>query len=206
MALASVIEGPEAQQQALGAAQAFEALMRLDPTDERGPRFYLQALLDAGDLKRALAFLRKQHSENPRDVQIVASLGMVSSKAGRFEEALSWYEKRAALLPKEAKARYLIGTLCWQHLYKNATVNGTERIRLSDRGLLALRQAMSLDPRDIDTLTYINLLYRERALGQTDAAAREQDLAQAQKYYQDAMERIRVRGAASRTTAPGERP
>ena len=186
---------PNAKQYAERAIAGFRHYMALEPSDERGPRFYLQTLLDSGRHGEALAFLKKQHRDNPRDVKIVASLGAVSSKAGKFSEALKWYEKRASLLPTEAKARYLIGTLCWQHLYKNTSVASAERVALSDRGLVALRQAIKLQPRYAEALTYINLMYRERAKGQTDDAAREADMVQARKYYKAALEIMKARQA-----------
>ena len=193
---------PSAKQYAKNAIAGFRRFMTLDPADERGPRFYLQTLLDSGRHGEALEFLKKQHQANPRDVKVVASLGAVSSKAGKFSEALKWYEKRASLLPKEAKARYLIGTLCWQHLYKNTTVAATERVALSDRGLVALDQAIKLQPRYVEALTYINLLYRERAKGQTDEAVKEADMAQARKYHKQALELMKGRNATRKKPGP----
>ena len=192
---------PSGKQYAEQAIAGFRRYMTLDPSDERGPRFYLQTLLDSGRHGEALVFLKKQHLANPRDVQIVASLGAVSSKAGKFSEALKWYEKRASLLPTEAKARYLIGTLCWQHLYKNTAVSNTERVALSDRGLAALRQAIKLQPRYAEALTYINLLFRERSKGQASEAARDADMAQARIYHKQALALMKDRGAKKRAAA-----
>ncbi len=192
---------PSAKQYAEQAIAGFRRFMALEPADERGPRFYLQTLLDSGRHGEALAFLKKQHRQNPRDVKIVASLGAVSSKAGKFFEALKWYEKRASLLPTEAKARYLIGTLCWQHLYKNTTVSAADRVALSDRGLIALRQAIKLQPRYAEALTYVNLLYRERAKGQADDAAREADMALARKFHQRALKMMKARAIKKKAAA-----
>ena len=184
---------PRGKTYAEQAIRGFQRYMALEPSDERGPRFYLQTLLDSGRSAEALAFLNKQHQANPRDVKIVASLGAVSSKAGKFDEALKWYEKRAALLPTEAKARYLIGTLCWQHLYKNSTVSDSQRVALADRGLVALREALKLQPRYAEALTYINLLYRERSKGQNDEALRDADMAEARKYHKQALKLMKAR-------------
>lgn len=194
MALAAMASGDDADRHATGAAAAFKALMALDATDERAPRYYLQTLMDANKLEEALAFLKAQHKANPRDVKTVSSLGLVSSRAGRFEEALGWYEKRATLLPGEAKAQYLIGTLCWKRLYKNDRVLGVDRVRLADRGLAALDRALKIDAEYAEALTYKNLIYRERARGHDDEKARERDMAQARSYYKQAMALIKARG------------
>lgn len=176
----------EAARFAHQAAEAFARYMRLRPLDERGAKFYLQALLDGGRLEEAYGFLKEQHARSPRDLKVVVSLGMVASKLGRFADALRWYELRAALRPEEAEAHYLVGTLCWQHLYKNEAVAGPERVALADRGIAALRRAIRQRPPYPEALTYVNLLYRERAKGQSDPAARERDLAEARRIYQQA--------------------
>jgi tetratricopeptide (TPR) repeat protein len=191
MSLAAQTEGPTSAGFSDRASKAFARYMKLAPEDERGPKFYLQVLLDAGQLKQALRFLEQQHRQNPGDLRVVSSLGMVASKAGDFAGALKWYEKRAALLPSEPTARYLVGTLCWEHLYKNTGVVGAERVKIADRGIAALERALELQPGYAEAMTYINLLYRERAKGHSDDAARERDMEQARRYYQRALELLK---------------
>lgn len=192
MALAALASPPESERHWAGAAAAFKVLMRIAPTDDRAPRYYLQVLMDANKLEEALVFLKAQHKANPRDVKTVSSLGLVSSRAGRFDEALGWYEKRAALLPDEAKAHYLIGTLCWKRLYKNDRVLGVNRIRLADRGLAALDRALTIQPDYAAALTYKNLLHRERARGHEDEQAKAKDMEKARAYYKRAMALIKA--------------
>ena len=116
-----------------------------------------------------------------------------SSKAGRFADALKWYERRASLLPREAQARYLIGTACWEHLHENAKVSAAERQRIADRGIKALEGAVELRPGYVEALTYINLLYRERALAHPEGGERERDRRRADKYHQRALRLLRER-------------
>ena len=201
MALRNASEGKAADRYAAKAIAAFSRYMELRPGDERGTKFYLQMLLDSGRNDAALRFLERQHRDNPRDVKIVSSLGVVSSKVGRFSDALKWYEKRAALLPTETKARYLIGTLCWEHLYKNDAVVTIKRIEIADRGIAALQQALKLQKDYAEALTYINLLYRERAKGQTDPGAKEKDMAAARSYYKQAIKLIKAARARARSGA-----
>ncbi len=175
------------------AERAFGRFIALRPDDERGPKFYLQVLVDGGRFDEALTFLRRQHRQRPRDLKVVASLGLVSSKAGRFAEALKWYERRASLLPREAQARYLIGTACWEHLHDNAQVTAAERQRIANRGIKALEDAVGLRSRYVEALTYINLLYRERALAHPAGGARERDRRRADEYHQRALRLLRQR-------------
>lgn len=169
------------------ALKAFSRYIALKPSDRRGRKYYLQVLLDAERFDGALDFLGKRHEKHPKDLEIISALGMVSSRANRFEDALKWYEKRATLTPQAAKPLYLVGTLCWQHLHKNKGVVGVERIRIADRGLRALGEALRLKADYVEALTYSNLLYRQRALGHEDEAAKAIDLKKAQQLYEQAL-------------------
>jgi tetratricopeptide (TPR) repeat protein len=169
------------------AIEAFSRYMKLNSRDERGPRYYLQVLIDTGQWDKAEAFLLARHREHPKNVEVISTLGALNSKAGRFEKALTWYERQAALEQKEPKPSYLIGTLCWQHLHKNAAVAHERRIVIANRGITALKHALSLRTDHIEALTYLNLLFRERALGQADPQAQAADLQQAQRYYERAL-------------------
>jgi len=193
MSLAATSPKPTATSFASKAIAAFRRFKRLAPGDERGPKFYLQALLDAGRTGEALGFLEQQHIANPKDVTIVSSLGAVSSRAGQFENALKWYEKRASLLPGEPKPWYLVGTLCWEHLYKNSAVVGAERVRVADRGIQALQKTVSMRADSAnEALVYINLLFRERAKGQDDPVMRDHDMRQAHQYHEQAVKALKA--------------
>ena len=198
LAAASAAPGASAGKHARRAVEAFARFRELRPWDERGSKFYLQGLIDSAQLDRALAFLEDEHKKSPGDVKIVASLGMVSSRAGRFESALRWYEKRAELLPADASARYVIGTLCWEKLYKNESLVGAERVKIADRGIASLEAALGIQKLYPEALTYVNLLYRERAKGQSDPAAAERDLSQARSAYARAVEQLKQRQAAEK--------
>jgi tetratricopeptide (TPR) repeat protein len=202
MALGSTQRPPASERSALRASRAFARFMELAPRDERGPRFYLQCLLDAGRTDEAIAFLRRQHEKNPRDLATIASLGAVCSRAGRADEALAWYEKRAALLPGEAKAHYLVGTLLWERLHRDESLSGAERVRLAERGLRAVDAALRLQPGSVETLVYRGLLLRERARGRPDETSRKRDLEEAERSRAQALERM-GRGAKGAAATPG---
>jgi tetratricopeptide (TPR) repeat protein len=191
------------QQLLLRGAKAFRRYMVLNPSDGRGARFYLKTLLDAGRTKEATAFLEAEHKKRPRDVSVVQSLGMVASKAGRFADALRWYEKRAALEPRDPKARYLVGTLVWEHLYhKRGKVTGKQRVEIADRGIAALKKAIALQPRYVEAVTYVNLLLRERARGHDDEAQRKRDVAEADKWHARAKKMMAAQSQAAATSSP----
>ncbi|MCA9673240.1 MAG: tetratricopeptide repeat protein [Myxococcales bacterium] len=196
----------EKQTLLLRGAKAFRRYMVLSPSDGRGARFYLKTLLDAGRTKEATTFLEAEHKKRPRDVSVVQSLGMVASKAGRFEDALRWYEKRAALEPRDPKARYLVGTLVWEHLYhKRGKVIGKTRVDIANRGIVALKKAIALQPSYVEAVTYVNLLLRERALGHDDEAAKKADVAEADKWHKRAQQMLAAQSSASARAADDDK-
>ncbi|MFH1130692.1 MAG: tetratricopeptide repeat protein [Pseudomonadota bacterium] len=185
MALASSHQDQVCAQKATA---AFVQYMRLRPKDERGPKYYLQILLDSGHYNEARQFLEQRYRARPNDLKNIIALGMVNSRAGDFEQALKWYAKGADLQPKEPQPQYVIGTLCWKQLYKNSTIHDATRIKIADQGISALEKALKLQPDYVEALTYANLLYRERAKGQTDPIAKKKDLRKAELYYKRALE------------------
>ncbi|MBI5479336.1 MAG: tetratricopeptide repeat protein [Deltaproteobacteria bacterium] len=191
---------PPNQQVAKDAIDAFNRYLKLRPADEKIRQIMIQTLIDSGRYDDALNFFKAKLAENPKDLEAIKALGVISSKAGRFEDGLGWYERRAQVTPNDPEAFYAIGTLCWERLYQRSDKAGEERIKLADRGIAALKHAVELKPKYVEAITYINLLYRERALGQGDEEERAKDLEQARYFHQTA---LGLRGLA---TQPASQP
>src|SRR6185295_9730334 len=88
----------------------------------------------------------------------------------------------------KADALYTIGVLSWRRIANHPMVVGDERAKIADQGIAALQKADQIRPEHQATLTYMNLLYRERANGSDDSWARAVDQATAQIYYKHALE------------------
>jgi tetratricopeptide (TPR) repeat protein len=176
--LSSFVPGdtsPPNQAEAKAAIDSFNQYLSRRPDDEKTRQLMIQTLIDSGRYDDALAFFTKKLETQPKDLESIKALGVISSKAGRFEEGLKWYERRAAVTPTDPEAYYAIGTLCWERLYQRSDKMGQARIDIADRGITALKQAITLKPKYVEAITYVNLLYRERSLGhhvqpQTDPA------------------------------------
>ena len=164
---------PPNQQEAKEAIDAFNRYLALRPADEKTRQIMIQTLIDSGRYDDALNFFKAKLDKNPKDLEAIKALGVISSKAGRFEDGLKWYERRAEVTPTDPEAFYAIGTLCWERLYQRSDKAGEARLAVADRGIAALKKAMDLKPKYVEAITYVNLLYRERALGHV---AKEIDL------------------------------
>jgi tetratricopeptide (TPR) repeat protein len=179
---------PPNQQVAKDCIDAFNRYLKLRPNDEKIRQIMIQTLIDSGRYDDALNFFKAKLEQNPKDLEAIKALGVISSKAGRFDDGLGWYERRTQVTPNDPEAFYAIGTLCWERLYQRSDKAGEERVKLADRGIVALKRAVELKPKYVEAITYVNLLYRERALGQPEESEeRAKDLEQARYFHQMAL-------------------
>ena len=85
-------------------------------------------------------------------------------KKGDFTKALDYFEKRANMDPSNKEAWYTLGVNCWARSYHGGlAVSQEEREQVVDKGIQALEKALAIDPNYFDALSYINLIYREKA-------------------------------------------
>ena len=169
------------------AIQEFESYIVQKPGDERGRQYLVQTFVDTNRYNDAVAYFKPEVDRTPPVLEAVTTLGLIASKTGRIDDALTWYERRIELNPNDPDARYNLGVLIWDHLHSHVALVGDARLRLADRGLESLKQAREMRPHGADAYTYTNLLYRERAAGEPDLPHADYDTAQANRFQQMSM-------------------
>jgi len=167
---------------------AFERYLQLRPDEERARVFLIQTFVDTGRYEDAVTFFKPMVEANPPDGEALTTLGIIASKTGRYEDAKGWYEKRIAVEPDNAEARLALGVLLWDYLHTHAELTGEDRIALADVAINHLGEAIRVKPNAPNAYTYTNLVYRERAVGQTDEEKKQKDLEQATKFYNQAQQ------------------
>jgi len=196
------LKDPRNDEHAQGAIRAFQEYMKRYPDDNRARDWLLSTYIDSGHYEGALDYFRQKYDKDPTDMQALAQLAQINAQAGNFEEANKWHQTRAKAetsVDGKADAWYSMGVLDWRRLNNRASVQGSERARIADEGLYALQQADATRKDHQATITYTNLLYRERAMAHEAGIARIVDLASAQLYYKRAVD------IARRTpSAPGQ--
>ena len=55
---------------------------------------------------------------NPSDLLAMSGLIQVYTRWNRLEEALQWYQQRAALAASDAEAQYAVGVFIWSQLFQ----------------------------------------------------------------------------------------
>jgi tetratricopeptide (TPR) repeat protein len=189
------------------AAKAIENLkIYLDafPDDKRAREFLVSMYLATDRFDDAIAFYQQRLQADPKDTKAIQSLAAMYFKKGDFDKAVEWLQKRAALEPNNPEAYLMIGVQAWDRSYHYPDIDPATRAKIVDMGLEALDKALKMKPDNFDALTYINLLYREKAKVETDPAKQEEDIATADKYREQALELRKKSLATTPTPEPGK--
>ena len=128
--------------------------------------------------------------------------------AGKFDDAIKWYRRVIevdTVTDTKADTFARIGILQWRRLNNHPEVASVARLKIADEGIDALQQANELRAGHPNTLTYWNLLYRERALASEASYARAIDTASALAYQKQAMDAMKAAQAASNSSG-GQAP
>jgi tetratricopeptide (TPR) repeat protein len=161
-------EHPKDKDYAAKGLAAFEHTLELTPPDaetrEKTEKFYLSFLDSAGEKDKAIAYLEKQLASRPNDLALINQIATLYQKKGDFSKALEYFEKRANMDSTNKEAWYTLGVNCWARSYKGGLeVSQEEREMVVEKGINALDKALAIDPNYFDALSYINLIYREKA-------------------------------------------
>ena len=186
---------------------AFEKTLELTAPDaevrEKTERFYLSFLDSAGDKDKAIAYLEKQLAARPNDLALINQIATLYQKKGDFTKALDYFEKRANMDPTNKETWYTLGVNCWARSYHGGvTVGQEEREQVVEKGIKALDKALAIDPNYFEALSYINLIYREKAkalatVGKNEEAG--QAYAKADEYQKRAIDLRKAQAAKAKS-------
>lgn len=162
--------------------------------------------------KKALDGFNAVLAKDPNDLTALKQVASINFNIKKLDAAKEYQKKVIALSPNDAEAHYTIGVVDWMKAYKNTvailaadglTDDGNGNVKktkgacqklqaantdLVAEGLQYLMKAVELNPTYDDAMTYLNLMYRQKAnLECGDDAARKADLAQADDWNNKAM-------------------
>jgi tetratricopeptide (TPR) repeat protein len=152
--------------------QAIDHLTRFliyEPDDEDAKNQLLTVYLSAERYEDAAKFFEEEFKKRSSDPAVASRLaqilGMVYAKKGDFESSLEWYKKRAEIEKDNPEALYTIGVLCWDKVYKaGITMDLEKRKELVEMGMDYLKRAAELREDYFEATSYINLMYRQKAI------------------------------------------
>jgi tetratricopeptide (TPR) repeat protein len=183
------------------ALDAFRELGHLTPDDPRGKQLYVQTLFDAERYRDLESMYLDRLKKKPNDRQALHALVQVYSRWGRWRDAVHWARQRARQNPRDVEAHYSAAVMLYNVLAEkggsgdNASydprptaapdqpppnlgpddIAGAERVQLAEAGIEHLEQALKVRPNNAEAMTYLGLLYRQRAIGMFEAPSRWQE-------------------------------
>ena len=153
------------------ASEALKNLKRYlqqHPDNEDAKNYLLTVYLGSERYDEAATFFEDELKAKGSDPAVASKLmqiiGMIYAKKGDFDTSLEWHKKRADLEKDNPEILYTIGVLCWDKVYHGGlTIDLDRRQQLIDMGLDYLNRASSLRPNYFEAVSYVNLMYREKA-------------------------------------------
>lgn len=135
----------------------------------------------------AIDEFNKVLEKTPNDVTSLAQIANLYMDLDEFGKAKEWNRKVLAADPKNSQAAYTIGVIDWREAYKNSlgvlkasnlTDNGKGNAKLPkqycealkkentdmvNEGIQYLQKALDINPSYDDAMSYMNLMYRQKA-------------------------------------------
>ena len=186
------------------AIKHLQTYLQAYPNDRKVREYLVSMYLAQDRYDDAIGFYQDLLKTDPKDSKAMSSLAAMYFKKGDFQNGLEWEKKRAALDPQNPEPFVMIGVQAWDRSYHYPDVPAEIRGKIIADGMEALQTALKLKPDNFDALTYMNLLYREKAKIETDEAKKAEDVAQADKYREQALELRKKSLATTPTPEPGK--
>jgi tetratricopeptide (TPR) repeat protein len=138
------------------------------PDNDDAKNYLLTVYLGAERYDEAGQFFQEELKARGSDPALASKLmqviGMIYAKKGDFDMSLEWYKKRADIEKDNPEVLYTIGQLCWDKVYHaGLQIDLDRRKQLIDMGLDYLNRAMALRENYFEAVSYVNLMYREKA-------------------------------------------
>jgi tetratricopeptide (TPR) repeat protein len=159
------------------------------PEDNKALEYLVSMYLNTERYDDAIDFYRSVLlKKDPRDSKAMQSLAMLYFKKGDFDNGVKWLKARQTVEGNNPEVYYLIGVQAWDRSYNFPDLDPALRAKFVEEGLQSLNKAVEMKPDYFEAVSYINLLYREKAKMETDPAKKQEYTDTANKYLQQALE------------------
>ncbi len=177
------------------------------PEDNKAREYLVSMYLNTERYDDAIAFYQNDLlKKNPKDSKAMQSLAMLYFKKGDFDDGVLWLKKRLEFEGNNPEVYYLIGVQAWDRSYNYPNIDPALRAKIVDEGLQSLNKAIELKPDYFEAVSYVNLLYREKAKMESDPAKKQEYIDTANKYLQQALEMRKAAQEKAKAAGAGPTP
>ncbi|HSA96472.1 MAG TPA: tetratricopeptide repeat protein, partial [Acidobacteriota bacterium] len=177
------------------------------PDDRKAREFLVSMYLATDRYDDAIFFYEQMLKADPKDSKAMGSIASMYFKKGDFDKGIEWQKKVAAIDGNKPDPYIMIGVQAWDRSYHYPDLDPATRAHIVDEGMSALQKALELKPDSFEALTYVNLLWREKAKMETDPKKAQEDTDTANKFLAQALElRKKQQEAAKAAVTPTAEP
>lgn len=176
------------------------------PQDRKAREFLVSMYLATDRYDDAIKFYEEMLKIDPKDSKAMSSIAQMYFKKGDFDTAVTWLKKRLEVEGNNPEVYYLVGVQAWDRSYNFPDLPPETRAKIVDEGLQALNKAVEIKPDYFEAISYINLLYREKAKMEADPARKKEYIDTADKYLQQALELRKKAKEAEAAKGPTPEP
>ena len=179
---------PNNEAHAVAAISELNNYLKKRPDDRIARDALINLYLNANKTTEAIDYFRGYLQSHPADLEAVKSIATLYAKQGDFNESLNWYQKITLLDSHNPEAFYIFGVVCYEKVSKNPPADVAQKVEIINRGKEALQHAIDMRPDYFESITYLNLLWRQQALTETDPLKAQADIVQADALRARAMQ------------------
>ncbi len=190
-------KSPANEKNADMAAAELRNYLKVRPQDRIARDALINLYLNANRTTDAINYFRDWLKDHPADLEAVKSIATLYAKQGNFNESLNWYEKITLLDKGNPEAFYIYGVVCYEKVAKNPPADPAEKLAIITKGEQALDHAIQMKSDYFEAIVYLNLLYRQQALVETDPVKQQDLIKQADALKNKAIDIMKARKAAA---------
>lgn len=190
-------KSPQNEAHADAAIAELSQYLKKRPDDRIARDALINMYLNANRISQAIDYFRAYLQAHPADLEAVKSIATLYAKQGNFNESLNWYQKITLLDSKNPESFYIFGVVCYEKVSKNPPADLKEKVDIIEKGKGALQHAIDMKPDYFEAMAYLNLLWRQQALTETDPLKAQEDIKRADEVRNKAVEIIRQKKAAA---------
>ncbi|HKS21899.1 MAG TPA: tetratricopeptide repeat protein [Thermoanaerobaculia bacterium] len=190
-------KSPQNEAHADAAIAELTQYLKKRPDDRIARDALINMYLNANRTSQAIDYFRAYLQAHPADLEAVKSIATLYAKQGDFNESLNWYQKITLLDSKNPESFYIFGVVCYEKVSKNPPADLNEKISIIEKGKAALQHAIDMKTDYFEAMAYLNLLWRQQALTETDPLKAQEDIKRADEVRNRAVEIIRQKKAAA---------
>ena len=180
-------ETPRNKEYAETAVEAFRKYLSDYPEDQKVREYLQSTLMGSGRQDEAIQMLQEDADRHPEDLKIQQGVVAAMAEAGMIDRAMQRAERIGA---KDPQLYHTIGVTAWSKSYRNPPPDVVKHREIIDLGIKALEKALQLQGNkpSMETLSYINLLWREKVKVEVDPFKQQEYIKIADEYRNKAIE------------------